>query len=58
MEIYDYSIFNIRQFLSKLAAQPRQRISNIYIYLYGSYQSELYWSRDENGANFRMAPLD
>ena len=29
----------VSQFLSKLAAQPRQGISNIYIYLYGSYQS-------------------
>ena len=31
---YDYLIFNIRQFLSKLAAQPRQCISNIYICMY------------------------
>ena len=36
--IFDYLIFSIPQFLSKLAAQPRQHISNIYIYLYGSYQ--------------------
>ena len=37
-EITEIRLFNL-QHTSVLKAQPRQRISNIYIYLYVSYQS-------------------
>ena len=38
MELYDSLIFNVGP-KSSLKEQPRQHISNVYIYLYVSYQS-------------------